>query len=48
MISKREIELRTYMHINKRLIKTVAFGGVVEGPNKPGRPRKEWLDVVKE
>jgi len=36
------------MHINKRLIKTVAFGGVVEGPNKPGRPRKEWLDVVKE
>lgn len=28
---------------NKRLIMTAAFG-VTEGPNKPQRPRREWVD----
>jgi len=32
---------------NKRLIKTAVFG-VMEGPNKPERPRRKWLDDVKE
>ena len=33
---------------NKRLIETVVFGVIEAGPNKPEKPRSEWLGNVKE
>ena len=33
--------------IDKRLITTVVFG-VMEGPNKPRKPKREWLEDIKE
>ena len=45
------VKLRFFGHIcrmpDHRLIKTTIFG-IIEGNNKRGRPKKEWLDDIKE
>ena len=44
-------KLKLFGHICKmpdhRLIKTTVFG-IIEGDNKRGRPKREWLDDIKE
>jgi len=40
-----ERKLNFFVHVYRMNNKTIVFG-VMESPNKPGRPRKEWLSDV--
>ena len=46
-VIKSKIELLCVQNEHLETKKTVA-SGVMESPNKPGRPRRQWLDDVNE